>query len=216
MGVDINVRSELDSVAPFFSILAADQVPFAATETQKEATNAAWRAVRKSQPERYKLRNRGVISGIRRIFPKKRDYPNLRSGTGSIDAFQALQETGGVKRSARGGRLAVPTEAIRRGARGVRPSDLPSAKLRQKQVFVRELGDGRARIQRKRGRRRVLYRLVRKAVVEPAEPTIRDAATPAFVRKYRARLEPNLLMAVRTAGQKAKSRRRRRGRRRSA
>lgn len=129
--------------------IAQKQIPFALSVAINETLAEAQKAVRQELPRRFTIRNKWVAKGI--VIQRSTKQKAVGS-IGSRDEFMALQEFGGQKR-ARGGRIAIPTRALKSRTRAgiVRKRLRPRQILKRKKVFVGETRKGTGAIFERKG-----------------------------------------------------------------
>lgn len=141
------------------------QVPFALARGLTWTAKDAQGDVRTDLPKHFTLRNTWVSRGIR-ITPATKARPEAI--VGSLEPFMARQETGGIKRSREGHRVAAPPV---KPAKIIPRSQRPSAIRRKPGVFVIKTKYG-AGIVRRQGKQRYplqfLYWLKKGVRVKPA------------------------------------------------
>lgn len=197
--IGLRFRTNFRELEEWLGQLATKQVPFATAKALTRTAQDARDAVRDELPKRFQIRSGWVAGGIRIVPASKSDWPRAVAWVGSRDPFMELQETGGVKRPAKGARnLAIPTSATtsKRTSGGRIPAARkPRALLEKRGVYV----SGKA-IRRRKGRRsssssETLY-LLRPAATLKARFGFQDTVEKTVARVYAPRFREAFEAAI--------------------
>lgn len=137
----ITIKPHIADTCRQLDSLAQSQVPFAIAKT---LTDLAWESreqVQKEIPERFKVRSRWVVSGVRVDRATK---SNLEAAVKHLDEKMTKQETGGTVRATNKRYISIPSSKLKSNTRPISRSRRPSALLSNKQkYFVGEDTTGR-------------------------------------------------------------------------
>lgn len=185
----INVQIDAKKIEAMVGVVDAKQIQFATAKALTKTAQAVQQAVRAEMPSRFTLRRQWVVQGIR-ITPATK--ANLTATVYSKDVFMDRQETGGIKTGSPGGgdfssmslqqtggrrvrqasgRVAVPTEKVRRNkSEIIRKSELPAG-LGERGFVIGKAGDTQFLAKRfakgKRAGLQILYVLKRSTKIKP-------------------------------------------------
>jgi len=199
--LSISVRADIKEVTRYLDRMEKRQVPFA---TARAITDTAFdvrkRIVHRTFPRAFDVKNMRFPSVAFRVIKASKVRPRAsvhdHLGRANLD----LHTTGGIKRP-KGKHIAVPTEKVRRGRRGVVKSQRPAAILEKPDVFkVERSGRGAAGIYRRQRRGKVvrLYTLASQVKIDRRFRFYEDAARTA-ARAFRHRFDKAMAHALRTA-----------------
>lgn len=219
----IQIQIDTKQVQQIAGAIDPKQIKFAAavalTKTAKQIQNS----VQQSMPQKFTLRRQWIVKGIRITPAKKTD---LTAYVYSKDAFMERQEEGGIKMGTPGGgdfsssslpqtggrrvrpamgRVAVPTEKVRRTkSEIIRKSELPAG-LGTK-AFVIDAGNGLSLLARrfakgKRAGMQVLYLLKRSTKVKP-RLGLKEIAQKVVTRRFADVFSEAMQNAINTAWKK--------------
>ena len=196
--------SELAAFGLQLEAWADRQFPFATAAALTDTARQARDDVRGRMSKHFKIRNEGVRRAVNFKAADKRDQePEAIVHTEPWAEFLTFQVTGGVKR-AKGGRVAVPTRIVRRGARGriskpqkPRPlrerRGLEEGRLERGQIVVRGVKTAPPGLS-------IFYHLVRGARIEarwPFEPEVRAVVARELAGNFTRRLQQAIATARR-------------------
>lgn len=163
------------------------QIPFAVTTALTKTAFSAREAEMKDIPRRFRLKAKSLPRAALRVEKaKKADWPDrCESALGILPEFRFLadHEKGTIRKPLSGsGRLAIPTAAIKRTAKGkIRKNQTPRAIARRKTSSVH---NGMIlRKTRGRDRRQVTYMLRRRIKIKPRlfmHVTVAEAVRTTF------------------------------------
>lgn len=180
----------------------ARQIPFATAKALTKTAFDARAAEVVDMPKRLKIRNR-ALPRVSLMVEKARksDTPSPTASVGIKSDFRFLadHETGNVRRSIKGGRLAIPTKVIRRTARGKIPKSQTPRRVAQRKN-VREVDEllVRKSSKRRRDRRDVLYLLRRRVRIRKRLGML-DTVGRSVGSGYQANFESAFRVAIQTA-----------------
>jgi len=203
---DVKITTTMRELGVQLDRLIARQLPFATALALTRSARDARDKARKDHARRFaRARAKGFAKfSIRATRAEKRDWPDVTAAVGSVHDFMVLQETGGTKRAARSGEIAIPTSLIRRTARGaVTKAQRPSRVLKRKGVARLATAKGHSIVRRPSKRARgghlsLLY-LQRSSVrVKKAKPTLHESIQKGFERAYPGRFLAALNEAINT------------------
>lgn len=132
-GFGIGIAHDVETWRKKLQAMGRDQIPFAMAVAMTRTAQNARDVNRRYLPRAFRgLSKKSLRSRIKITRAEKRDWPKLRAsvnwGETGKDDFWLLQETGGFKRGKGGGRVAIPTSAVKRTKGGrVRASQKPRA-----------------------------------------------------------------------------------------
>lgn len=177
------------------------QVPFAVASALTKTAFDARAAEIRDMPQRFHLRAKALPRvAVKVEKAKKRDWPHhCEAAVGIPEKFRFIadHELGTVRRSTKGGRLAIPTRVIKRTARGkIRKSQKPAVVARRK--TVREHDEMLLRRRRGRDRREVLYFLRPKVRIRPSL-RMGETVSRAVRKRFYSNFQEAFEHAVRTA-----------------
>ena len=204
MPFDVEVIADLGGLKHFTKELVRKQLPFATavalTRTAQEARDVA----RKHMAQRFTLRSTWPARGLQIQRAEKKDWPNVRAIVGHKDELFVLHETGGIKKSRQGRRIAIPTKAVRRTKTGkISRAQRPARALQRKRVFLAE--DTIRQRTTKKTRRSILYLLRQRVRIRPTFG-FRENVERTAGRVYAREFDKALTKAVKTAKERARGR----------
>lgn len=190
------------------------QVPFAVASALTKTANDMLPGMRTRMSKALKIRSRGLPKAAfnpRRsvVRAEKKDFPNSKAVLGVPNdpkfrgAFLRDHVTGARRKSTRGGRLAIPTRAIKRNSKGrVAKSKTPSAILAKSKGYLFD-DSGGARIglskgKRSKDKRETLY-ILRKTVKIRKTWEFEHDANELFADFYSLAIRVRFLQAIKTA-----------------
>lgn len=216
----IQIQIDTKQIQAMVGAVDTKQIQFATARALTKTAQAVQQAVRAEMPSRFTLRRQWIVQGIR-ITPATK--ANLTATIYSKDAFMERQEYGGIKMGTPGGgnfsstslqqpkgkrvrpamgRVAVPTEKVRRNkSEIIRKSELPAG-LGERGFVIGKPGDTQYLAKRfakgKRAGLQILYVLKRSTKVKP-RLGLRDIGIDVVRSKFAEIFSQSLSDAIATA-----------------
>lgn len=216
----IQIQIDTKQIQNMIGAVDTKQIQFATARALTKTAQAVQQAVRAEMPSRFTLRRQWIVQGIR-ITPATK--ANLTATVYSKDAFMGRQETGGIKMGTPGGgnfsstslqqpkgkrvrpamgRVAVPTEKVRRNkSEIIRKSELPAG-LGERGFVIGKPGDTQYLAKRfakgKRAGLQILYVLKRSTRIKP-RLGLRDIGIEVVRSKFAEIFSQSLSDAIATA-----------------
>lgn len=139
VNLGVKVSSNAGEVSRQFVRLARNQLPFAQAQALNDVAFASKAALTRTAGRWFKVRNQtwprnapAVIRAKKRDFPRQKAVVGLKEWAGFLD----LHATGGLRRSKKGHRMAVPTRRVKRTKSGrIRKAQKPR-QLRERSTFI--------------------------------------------------------------------------------
>lgn len=158
MTVKIDIKSNIKSFSRNLNSFAKKQVPNATRSTLNEtAFQLKNHIVKQTFPKSFTVRNRRFPNLLFKVQKAKRDKLESAVFQKPIDGrtFDVITKsaTGGVK-TARGGRVAVPSSNIRLTSKGIRANRRPRQVRNNPKGFIK---DNKIFLQKSRGKLQLLY-----------------------------------------------------------
>lgn len=216
----IQIQIDTKQVQAMVGMVDTKQIQFATARALTKTAQAVQQAVRAEMPSRFTLRRQWIVQGIR-ITPATK--ANLTATIYSKDAFMERQEAGGIKMGTPGGgdfsstslqqpkgkrvrpamgRVAVPTDKVRRNkSEIIRKSELPAG-LGERGFVIGKPGDTQYLAKRfakgKRAGLQILYVLKRSTRIKP-RLGLRDIGIDVVRSKFAEIFSQSLSDAIATA-----------------
>jgi hypothetical protein len=198
----------------------AKQIPFATSKALSSTAANMIPDMRKSLTSSLKVKAKGLPRAAfdqRRsiVRAEKKDWPHSKAILGIPNdskfrgGFLRDHVTGAERKSVRGGRIAIPTRASKRNAKGrFSKTKSPGGLLSSGKGFLFEDNSGGESIAVKKGKRakdqrRTLFTLRKKVKIEKVW-NFRDDAQASFSRRYLPTFNKAFLNAVRSAKRRNK------------
>lgn len=182
MTVKIDIKSNIKSFSRNLNNFAKKQVPNATRSTLNEtAFQLKNHIVKQTFPKSFTVRNRRFPNLLFKVQKAKRDKLESAVFQKPIDGrtFDVITKsaTGGVK-TARGGRVAVPSSNIRLTSKGIRANRRPRQVRNNPKGFIK---DNKIFLQKSRGKLQLLYFLKQFVKIRKTFPF--EESSKSFVDK---------------------------------